>query len=333
MPVFLLCWFYMLLETSILKTLAYFDLFDIPLSSVEVFKNLYGQREGDSRLSAAGEPLARRGNDTLHDVISALQVLKEQGKVENHEAFYALPGRGSDFVKNRKMRQAAAMEMLRCNRRWFSLLAAWPDVRAIAVCNNLAFLNAGPESDIDLFIVVKPGRLWVTRFVLAGLLALLGKRPRPGHEHGTICLSFFVATDNLDLSSVALRGEDIYLSYWLTSLLPIYDPDQLIMEMQRKNQALIFSQRNDEVSSASLWQAQTTGLAWRILRLKLVCLAVLLRPFARVIKRLQSRHFPASMIEAAKRGVGHVVINDSMLKFHTNDRREFYRQEWGKRFA
>jgi hypothetical protein len=289
---------------------------------MEVFENLYRPRAGDSPL---------RGKDTLHEVINELEILTGQGKLENHEAFYSLPGRGKEMVASRKMRQAEAMEMLRRNRRWFSILAAWPDVEAIAVCNNLAMLNAGPESDVDLFVIVKPGKLWVTRFVLATLLALFGKRPRPGREHGTICLSFLVASDRLDLSSIALKDGDVYLSYWLSSLLPVYDPKNMISETKKQNQSLLVSSfANSSSAPISLWGAQTSGMKWVQILFSLK--AAILSPFSGVLKNLQMRKFPLKIVNAAEQKNGNVVIDDGMLKFHTNDRRAYYRQEWEGRF-
>ena len=39
-----------------------------------------------------------------------------------------------------------------------------PFIKMVAVCNTLGYDNAAKDSDIDLFIIAKRGRLFIVRF-------------------------------------------------------------------------------------------------------------------------------------------------------------------------
>ena len=49
------------------------------------------------------------------------------------------------------------------------------------------------------------------------------------------------------------------------------------------------------------------------------------------MKNWQTRHFPEDLIEAEAKHDGSVVISDSVLKFHVNDKRADIYEKWEKR--
>lgn len=95
-----------------------------------------------------------------------------------------------------------------------------PWIEAICVCNSLAMNAAHKDSDIDLFIICKAQRLWTARFFLTLFLWLLGERKTKRKHAGKFCLSFFITPKAWDFSKIAL-DRDIYLAYWIQSLVPI----------------------------------------------------------------------------------------------------------------
>jgi len=108
-------------------------------------------------------------------------------------------------------------------------------LRAVFVCNTLSGAGLTEGSDIDVFVVVRKGRLWLARFLATLALSVWGLRRTKRKIKDKVCLSFYVTDDSLNLSKIALNN-DVYLMYWIAQLIPIYDPDNLYLSVQRANQ-------------------------------------------------------------------------------------------------
>ena len=192
--------------TGILSALAYYDQFEFPLTAQEIFFAL-PESEG-TRLS-------------FEEVERALHEAVRLRTVETKDGMYFLPGR-EDFVGIRHARYAVAEAKYKRVARFLKIARHAPYLRAAFVCNTLARSNARAESDIDLYLVAAPGRVWSTRLCVTGLAALLRVRPTVTESADRICLSFFVSTDALNVRPLAIE-DDVYLAHWLQELYPVYD--------------------------------------------------------------------------------------------------------------
>lgn len=306
------------LRENIIKTLAFFDLLDMPLTKEGVFEYLYWP---DHSVVSA------------ESVNTGLQNLIDSGVLSKKGDLFYLSDRDETIIETKRQSYKRTLGLLKGARPWLSFMAGWPGVESIAICNNLAFYNAGENSDIDLFIITKPNQIWQTRFALAAFLQIFKKRPLPGKEYGKICISFFVTSDNLDLSSIAIEN-DIYLRYWLRSLMPLYDPENLMQDIRRANQSLYqdvartmhppkdsFCPIRIDQKLYSLSAFSTKPADWFSAGLE------------KRTKAWQQKRFPASIQEAAQSDGTEVIINDQMLKFHTTDNRQDYRDRWIKRYG
>lgn len=287
------------LERSVFATLSYFDLFDYPLTLAEVarFRFAYPGDGGDVALS---------------DVRRALDAV---GAGER-DGFRYLEGRDA-LVGTRLRRYRLAAPKFRRARLAARLIGLLPSVRYVAVCNSLAIANADTESDIDLFVIARRGTLWITRFVIVSVLAVLRLRPTEETHADKLCLSFFVSDAALDLSVVAL-DDDPYLRCWVASLTPLYD-DGVGEDFLRANEWVgerLPGWRRDPSPTASF-------------RLPGVGLMRVLDVFA---KRVQTSRFPPRIRDAANVD-SRVVVTDDMLKFHVNDRRKAFADAHRERLA
>ncbi len=282
-------------EQSIFRILAYMAYTKFPLTAFEIWKWC-----DDEALS-------------LHDVMTTLadsMWLREHG-VQEFDGFFAI----GDTVAWRQERMARTTDALRKSRRaawfvrWASLL---PWVRMVAVCNSLAHSFTNTDSDIDLFVVTKPGRLWSTRLVLTGALALF--RLRPGEaKRDPICLSFFIDTEHVDLAPVKIGADDPYLHMWIATLAPILDRNDVITTLRATNRWI----RPALPKSHRVRRSSAFVVAGRF---ALPDIGV----FESVAERLQRARFPRALRESMNRDT-RVVVTDGMLKFHENDRREAIR--------
>lgn len=112
-----------------------------------------------------------------------------------------------------------------------------PGLQMVAVSNSLAMFATHKESDIDLFIITAPKRLWIVRTLVLFTAELLGVRVKPQKEAGRFCFPFFMTEKNLSFKGIALEN-DVYLAYWIRSLKPVYNQYYTYGRFMEVNQAL-----------------------------------------------------------------------------------------------
>ncbi len=283
------------LEQSVFRILAYMAYATFPLTAFELWKWCDDERA------------------TLHDVLTTLEEsawLRKHG-MQGAGGFWAL----GDAAAWRRERIARTTDALRKSRRaqrvtfWASRL---PWVRMIAVCNSLAYAFTNEDSDIDLFVVTKTGRLWSTRFILTGILSLL--RLRPGEvARDPVCLSFFVDEEHIDLAPVKISAEDPYLCMWIATLAPVLDRDDVMTKLRATNRWIR--------PALPRCQGVQRASAYRVSGGMTVPNVGILEPFA---ERIQRSRFPRSLRENMNTDT-RIVVTNGMLKFHENDRREAIR--------
>jgi hypothetical protein len=198
------------LERAILETIVYFDLFDYPLTPTELYRYLWQA------------PAA-----SLVEVVSAASQLEQ---LEFTAGVFCLRGHGS-IAQTRADRYLESERKFALRRQYIQLLSLLPGVRAIWIVNTMAYHNVRPASDIDLLIVAAPGKIWATRFFTTVFAKLLGLRPNEHHTKDTLCLSFYITADHLDLTALTqAQQHERYEAYWLAETMPVYDPNNILAE-------------------------------------------------------------------------------------------------------
>ncbi|XOU94067.1 MAG: hypothetical protein ACNFW9_04445 [Candidatus Kerfeldbacteria bacterium] len=298
------------LEKAIIDTVAYFDIFDYPLTDMEIWKWLVFNNDEIKSVS-------------LFDVKSILSDSDYlQSKIEFSQGHYFFRGR-KDIINIRRQRYSLAEKKYRRALNVIKILRFAPFVKMVAICNTLAFSNSRDESDIDLFIVTKRNRVWQSRFWVAGFLKLFKMRPSNNKSKDTICSSFFVDEDHLNLEKFSIKN-DIYLLYWITQIIPVYNYD-------------IY----DKFVSANTWTKKILPNTLQInpvkkrslskVKLFKVIIDFVLTFFPeKIFKNYQLKIMPANLSKLANKDT-RVVVNDNVLKFHDNDRREIFLQKWETR--
>ena len=91
-----------------------------------------------------------------------------------------------------------------------------PFIQGIALANSWTFDASKKTSDVDVVIVCKKNRLYITRLLYVLPLKILQLRPKET-TFMPICASFFIDEDE-DISSVMLSNSDVYFVYWTSNL-------------------------------------------------------------------------------------------------------------------
>ncbi len=213
-------------------------------------------------------------------------------------------------------------------QKYVRFLKIVPFVRMIAVCNNLAFGKVDEKSDIDLFIVAKSGRLFIVRAFITLILRLFGVRTYGNKIAGRFCLSFFVDDEFLDLEKIAIY-QDIYLAYWLKSLVLILDDgvSRVLLEKNIWIKKYFDNEEDFEMNKEYLMENRSF--------IKKIFEWIGGGRFGDFCENLFKR-WQLKTVEKRAQTVGKEagwIINDHILKFHNIDRRQQYRDRWFSKYG
>lgn len=303
------------LERAILKTLIFFDIFEYPLTDTEVWKFLFSEERGKSYSVS-----------TIRDCIASSPFLKTL--ISSGEGLIHLQHRDQLRMRRRERSIYSYRKYIRA-KRFISLLAIIPYVRMVCVCNTLGLNVARDESDIDLFIVARAGHVWTARFLCAGLAHVLNLRPRNGRERDTFCLSFFISDSALDLSSLQLDGwnPDVYLASWIAWCVPLYDDgvyDRFFQENAWIGNVLPNAFPYEPIPRRRIILSPVMQGIKHAIEVFSLCFG---RAVECAVRSLQLRILPAVIREQINTGTG-VIVSDTVLKFHTSDKRRDIQQKF-----
>jgi len=295
------------LSKAIVKTIAFFDIFDYPLTVLEIWKYIRSEL-----------PIK------FEIILEVLDLPDLKELIENKEGFYFLKNR-SDIIKIRKARFNYTDTKFRRAIKIARLFKIIPWVKMIAIGNLIGSNNLRESSDIDLFIVTKEKRIWLTRFFSILMIKILGLRPVPGKSQDTICLSFFVSEQSLNLKNFLLT-DDIYFLYWLAFLTPIYDTQGTYEKFIKSNGWVSVALPNWSPMKINDWRNAGSGLP----DFYSLFMDFLFGWSEGYFKRLQMKLFPTKLKRLMNQNTT-VVVSDSVIKTHSNDRREEYRNNYKSR--
>lgn len=305
------------LSNAILKTIAYFDVFDYPMTAIEVYKWLY-------------QPDDEYSLDQVRDVLES----EELSAVQAKHGFYFLNGR-EDIITTRLLRYQIAEKKFKIARRTMKVLRHLAFVEMVAICNNVGYNNGSAESDIDFFIIARSGRLWWTRLLVTTATTLLGVRRHGIKVVDRVCLSFYTSDSHLNLSDIALKPSDPYLVYWFATLAPIYNPYGVYEELLRSNSWLKDYVPNFYTTELTTRRkvVDTSFAAFSKSIDKKVLQGSLGSWVEKVAKALEISRMKRYLGSALTEPDSNVVVKDDMLKLHKTDRRELFKQKWNERLT
>jgi hypothetical protein len=180
------------LRRSILVTLIYADLFDHALTRDELHRYLIGHA------ASAAAVAAMLDNDA-----------ELRFRIAETDDRFRL-SRRPHLASIRRERAAASAELWPVAKRYGARIGRLPFVRLVGVTGALAMNNARPDDDIDLFILVQPGRLWLCRLLVLGVVKLAARR---GY---VLCPNFLLSTDHLWLSE-----RNLFTAHEVVQMVPL----------------------------------------------------------------------------------------------------------------
>ena len=205
------------MEVAIIKTLLYFDIFNYPLKSEEIFYFAGAKALHVGEIHGALEHLV--GENLIY---CFGEFFSTQNKIEN--------------VERRRSGNAVAESIMPKAYQRALLIGKFPFVRSVMASGSLSKGYMDSKSDLDFFIVTAPGRLYIARMLL-----VLYKRIFLHNSSKEFCVNYFISSDQLEIEEknqftatelatvIPMFGQHLYkkmleTNTWLYNFFPNYLP-------------------------------------------------------------------------------------------------------------
>jgi len=176
------------LET--LKTILYFSIFRYPLKIEEIH--------------------SYTNYVTITETEKELQHLIEEKILRKVDDFYVY-GSDLDSVIKRLRGNMYAARALKKARKKAQFIAKFPYVEAVGISGSLSKGYYDNESDIDFFVITKPGKLWICRTLL-----MLYKKIFLMNSRKYFCVNYFIAS-----SQMQIQEQNRFTATELKTLIPM----------------------------------------------------------------------------------------------------------------
>jgi predicted nucleotidyltransferase len=290
-------------QEGLVSTLAFFAIYDLPLTAERIWQLLY------------------RTEATLSQVQAELADLVRSGSVVSQNGLYALKSWDEARYDANQEEIDKRWQRVERYRRILSLI---PFVESMAVINSMAMGNADSESDIDFFVITKPKRLYFVRTLVILLFKLLGVYKTRDKMNQQFCFGFYLASDRLGLDWLVLPGEDPYLVYWMATILPLFG--QKIYEHFIKENKWLYSSFPNFRTQQRLGQLKSQKFFRRFKRLLEMILwlpAIILEPLLRWVHIRHTYRLPENSWPTSS-----TVANRWVVKLHALDPRKDLRKKY-----
>ncbi len=204
------------MEKAILRTLAYADVFDYPLTSGELYRFLITDKNcSDSSFKKA-----------------LTRINTNDQQTETNGEYFFLRGR-KGIVALRKKREQSSASKLKFAEKIAGILRLIPWIKLIGVTGALAMSNAEKEDDIDLLIITSKNRLWLTRGLVVSFLRLVGVYRQPGKIKDKICPNMLLDEEHLALPE---KERDLFSAHEVLQMKPLWQKEGTYQRFVRANQ-------------------------------------------------------------------------------------------------
>ena len=194
------------LRNSIIATIVYYDIFDYPLTSLEVYNFLVNPGRIAKITGGIGEI-------SFKEIVEELDSLVKLNILGEKNAFYSLAGREDLYalrIKKQKIADQKWKKFLKLTR----FLSLAPYLRGVFASGSMALCNTDEESDFDVLVIAKSGRLYTCRLFLWLISSLLMAR-RKKHEKvapNKLCFNHYITDGDLFLNHKSLFNAQAYIN-------------------------------------------------------------------------------------------------------------------------
>ncbi len=201
------------LQESIINALTYFDIFDYPLTLVELKKYC------DTKISIS--------DDEFLDILDSIYLVQES------QGFYHLLGR-EKIVEKRLVRSELSIQKMAKAKIAVKILSKIPFIKLIGVSGSLSMNNSQDDDDIDLFFITQRNSLWIARLLVSMVLLGVGQKRKKKEKYGKnkICPNMFLSEDSMYFSK---KSQNLYIAHEVLQLKVLFDKNNTHQKFLNKN--------------------------------------------------------------------------------------------------
>ncbi len=191
-------------KRDIIHTLLYHDIFEYPLSYNQLWSLL---------ICTSKKSISKK---QFNQYIS---LLKQEIILNN--GFFCLRGR-LKIIQQRFLREKESNKKIMIAKKVVWFLRKIPTIHFIGLSGSVALKNAQKHDDIDLFFIVQNNTIWITRFLVFVVLAVLniGRRRKKRKVANLICPNMFLTLSSLEISR---SKRNIYTAHEIIQVDPLFD--------------------------------------------------------------------------------------------------------------
>ena len=315
------------LEKQILATIVYYDILNYPLTAFEVFLYLVNKNKLKIENWKLDENSNKdQGDNNIQYLLDSSEYLKKY--INQKQGFYFLKrtppncwlhsSKGTmesvDIVQQRLNRKKLADWKWKKARKIFRIMQVTPFLKMVLVSGSLAMGNSKNESDIDLIITAKKGRIWTVRTFVTLLTSVLGVRRHSNVTKNKICLNHYI-TDK----SLKIPFESLYNAQSYVHLVNVYNSEEdkkMFQKFQEENKWIKKYARNYKLSELggfrSIGRNKIFGLVSGFF--EIILSGKLGDYLERKLSKIQSGRIKKDPLY--KKSGGRITIDDNQLEFH-----------------
>lgn len=151
-----------------------------------------------------------------------LNNLVKRGRLKLFKDRYGLP---YISYKSHEPMQAQQQKLMFKAQRWARFFKLIPSVKSVVVINSVAIGNPHDESDIDLFIITSPNRIFLTKGFLMYFLRLIRQLEDQHVSAGRFSLGMFLTTKGVKMERDMMKVNEPDLVFRMITGVPVYGGD------------------------------------------------------------------------------------------------------------
>jgi len=301
---------------GILATLLYFKQWSVPVTPADCLRFL------PSLLISS----------TIHQIEALVGQAPLNDHLSRHQGFLVFKGQ-EESVWHRHAGYNASLTKWRIASQALRWIRWVPFLRLVAVTNTLPMGLAKPESDIDLLVVAKAGRLWLVRFLVTAMIQLLGKRRHGDLIKDRLCLSFYLDDEHLHLQQFFDTPRDLHYAYMVGMTTVIFEArDSGVQKVFEHANAWVkeYFPQHYWTDLIDLYRVHDSAVSLRIRSLlENIFMASMGDALERWLRKFQQQKIRSHTDSRVHEPDQHYVMaTDSVIKFHESMAREESRKKW-----